>query len=90
MQELYRLGGRRIGVFDVPVIGCVPSQRTLGGGIFRECSNSSNQAAMLFNSKLFKEMRTLGKKYSDARFVTLESYYPFMDIIQNPSKYGKY
>ncbi|WJX94143.1 hypothetical protein P8452_75591 [Trifolium repens] len=88
LQELYGVGGRRIGVFDIPVIGCVPSQRTINGGKHRECLNSSNQAAKLFNSKLFFKMKALGKEHSDARFVYLDSYNPFVDIIQNPSKYG--
>ncbi|XP_061358991.1 GDSL esterase/lipase EXL3-like [Gastrolobium bilobum] len=88
LQELYGVGARRIGVFGLPVIGCVPSQRTIGGGMQRACSDSSNQAAILFNSKLFSQMDALGKKFSDAKLVYLDSYNPFMDILQNPAKYG--
>ncbi|RDX96479.1 GDSL esterase/lipase EXL3, partial [Mucuna pruriens] len=88
LQELYGLGARRIGVFDLPAIGCVPSQRTIGGGMHRACFNSSNQAAMLFNSKLFSQMDQLGKKFSDARFVYLDSYNALLNMIQNPAKYG--
>lgn len=88
MQELYGVGARRIGVFSIPVIGCVPSQRTLGGGMQRACSNSTNQAAIMFNSKLFSKMSSLRKKFSDAKFVYLESYSTFMDILQHPHKYG--
>ncbi|MED6217403.1 hypothetical protein PIB30_017463 [Stylosanthes scabra] len=88
LQELYELGARRIGVFSVPVIGCVPSQRTIGGGILRTCSDSSNQAAILFNSKLSKQMDALQMNFPDARFVYLDSYNPFLDMLQNPTKYG--
>ncbi|CAK8562099.1 unnamed protein product [Lathyrus sativus] len=88
LQELYEEGGRRIGVFNIPAIGCVPSQRTLNGGFFRECSNTSNNAAKLFNTKLYIKMKTLERNYSDAKFVYLDCYNPFMEIIQNPSKYG--
>ncbi|XP_057422200.1 GDSL esterase/lipase EXL3-like [Lotus japonicus] len=88
LQELYGLGARRIGVFSIPVIGCVPSQRTIGGGMQRSCLNPSNQAAVLFNSKLSYQMDQLANKFSDARLVYLESYYPFLDIIQHPAKYG--
>ncbi|KAL1370568.1 hypothetical protein HN51_000811 [Arachis hypogaea] len=87
-QELYELGARRIGVFGVPVIGCVPSQRTISGGILRACSYSTNQAAILFNSKLSNQMDALQKKFPDARFVYLDSYNPFLDMLQNPTKYG--
>nr|KYP38586.1 GDSL esterase/lipase EXL3 [Cajanus cajan] len=87
-EELYGLGARRIGVFGLPAIGCVPSQRTIGGGSDRACFDSSNQAAMLFNSKLLSQMNALGKKFSDARLVYLDSYNGLLNMIQNPSKYG--
>ncbi|KAK7360240.1 hypothetical protein VNO77_02223 [Canavalia gladiata] len=88
LQELYELGARRIGVFGLPAIGCVPSQRTIGGGMYRACSESSNQGAILFNSKLFSQMDALGKRFSDARLVYLDCYNALMDMIQNPAKYG--
>lgn len=90
MQELYGLGARRIGVFNLPVIGCVPLQRTIGGGISRECSDSANQAAILFNSKLFSQMDVLQKKLPGAKLVYLDSYNPLLDILQNPAKYGNH
>ncbi|KAK7262983.1 hypothetical protein RJT34_30566 [Clitoria ternatea] len=88
LQELYGLGARRIGVFGLPSIGCVPSQRTIGGGLDRACLDSSNQAATLFNSKLTSQMDALGKRFSDARLVYLDCYTPLLDMIQNPAKYG--
>ncbi|XP_019420772.1 PREDICTED: uncharacterized protein LOC109330963 [Lupinus angustifolius] len=88
LQKLYGLGARKIGVFNVPVIGCVPSQRTIGGGIMRACSDFSNQVAILFNSKLSFQMESLQTKLFDAKFVYLDSYNPLLDILQNPSKYG--
>ncbi|KAM7517291.1 hypothetical protein LguiA_006874 [Lonicera macranthoides] len=36
VQEIYKVGARRIGVFSLPPIGCVPSQRTLAGGVERD------------------------------------------------------
>ncbi|XP_027347796.1 GDSL esterase/lipase EXL3-like [Abrus precatorius] len=88
LQELYGLGARRIGVFGLPAVGCVPSQRTIGGGMHRTCFDSSNQAATLFNSKLSYQMDALGKKFSDARLVYLDSYNALLDMIQTPDKYG--
>ncbi|KAI3922594.1 hypothetical protein MKX01_006283 [Papaver californicum] len=49
LQELYDMGARRFAVFSAPPIGCVPSQRTLGGGKERNCAESYNQAAQMFN-----------------------------------------
>ncbi|XP_021756595.1 GDSL esterase/lipase EXL3-like [Chenopodium quinoa] len=88
IQELYGLGARRIAVFGAPPIGCVPSQRTLGGGIVRECAANYNEAAILFNSKLSRELDSLTQKLPNSRVVYIDIYTPLFDIIQNPAKYG--
>ncbi|CAL1361122.1 unnamed protein product [Linum trigynum] len=87
-EELYRIGARRIGVLSLPPIGCLPSQRTSGGGPNRSCSNSSNQAAQLFNSKLSAVLDSLSKTHPDALFVYLDVYNRLTSIIHNPIQYG--
>ncbi|GAV85325.1 Lipase_GDSL domain-containing protein [Cephalotus follicularis] len=88
LQELYGLGARKIGVFSAPPIGCVPSQRTMGGGIERECSKKENQAATLFNSKLSSQVDALSKKFPDSWIVYLDVFHPLLSLIQNPAPYG--
>ncbi|KAJ1408774.1 SGNH hydrolase superfamily [Sesbania bispinosa] len=88
LKELYGLGARRIGVIGLPAIGCLPSQRTINGGIERACSDSENQAAILFNTKLLSQMDALRTKFPEARLVYLDIYNSSLDIIQNPAKYG--
>ncbi|XP_018507969.1 GDSL esterase/lipase EXL3 isoform X2 [Pyrus x bretschneideri] len=88
LQELYGLGARRIGVINLPAIGCVPSQRTLGGGINRDCSETANQAARLFNSKLSAKIDAFNKRLPQARVVYLDIYYTLLSLIQNPTQYG--
>lgn len=88
LQQLYALGGRRIGVLSLPAIGCVPSQRTLGGGVARGCSEAANKAALVFNSKLSSLITSMGNKYSDAKFVYLDIYNPLLALIQKPDQYG--
>ncbi|KAJ4714147.1 GDSL esterase/lipase [Melia azedarach] len=88
LQDLYGVGARRIGVFSAPPIGCVPSQRTLGGGIARGCSDSANQAAQIFNSKLESLLDSLNQKFPDSRFVYIDVYGPLLSLIQNPAQYG--
>lgn len=87
-KELYGIGARRIGVINLPPIGCVPSQRTLGGGILRECSESSNEAAKLFNSKLSSTIDSLNKELPNVRLVYLDIYNQLVSLIQNPAQYG--
>lgn len=88
MQELYGLGARRIGVIGLPVLGCVPFQRTIQGGIHRECSDFENHAATLFNNKLSSQIDALKKQFPETKFVYLEIYNPLLNMIQNATKYG--
>lgn len=87
-KELYEVGARRIGVLSLPPIGCVPSQRTLGGGIDRQCSKSANEAASLFNSKLSSAIHALNKQLPNSTLVYLDTYNPLLSLIQNPAQYG--
>ncbi|KAI9084116.1 hypothetical protein K1719_033914 [Acacia pycnantha] len=88
LTELYGLGARRIGVFNLPVLGCVPSQRTIEGGLQRGCSEFENQAAILFNSKLSSQIDMINKNSPDARLVNLDCYTALLEIIQHPAQYG--
>ncbi|XVF63652.1 hypothetical protein PTKIN_Ptkin09bG0103900 [Pterospermum kingtungense] len=87
-KKLYDLGARRFGIFSTPPIGCVPSQRTLAGGIERECADDYNVASRLFNKKLYAALDSLQKSYPDGRFVYIDVYNPLLELIQNPQKQG--
>ena len=87
-KELYKLGARRIAILSAPPIGCVPSQRTLAGGIIRECAEKYNDAAKLFNSKLSKELDSLDRNLPNSNIVYIDVYNPLLDIIVNYQKYG--
>lgn len=87
-QNLYDLGARRIGVFGVPPIGCLPSQRTLQGGTQRECAQKYNELAVLFNNKLSMEVNNLNLNLPSVKMVYIDGYYLPLDMIQNPTKYG--
>ncbi|RVW42484.1 GDSL esterase/lipase EXL3 [Vitis vinifera] len=88
IPELYGLGARRIGVFSAPPLGCLPSQRTLAGGIQRECVEKYNEASQLFNTKLSSGLDSLNTNFPLAKFLYVDIYNPLLDIIQNPQKSG--
>lgn len=88
-KEIYGLGARRIAVFGAPPIGCVPSQKTLAGGIFRECAEDHNQAAKLFNAKLIAKLDSLNINLPNSRMVYVDIYNPILDLVANPQNYGK-
>ncbi|KAL6316551.1 hypothetical protein AAG906_018254 [Vitis piasezkii] len=88
VKELYGLGARRIAVFSAPPLGCLPSQRSLAGGIERECVEKYNEASKLFNTKLSSGLDSLNTNFPLAKFVYIDIYNPLLDIIQNPQKSG--
>ncbi|KAA8537492.1 hypothetical protein F0562_027100 [Nyssa sinensis] len=88
VQELYNLGARRIGVLGVPPLGCLPSQRTLAGGMQRECAEEYNEAAQILNAKLSTELDSLNCNFPDATIVYIDIYNLPLDLIYNPEKYG--
>ncbi|GMY28218.1 GDSL esterase/lipase EXL3-like [Fagus crenata] len=88
VKELYKLGARKIGVLSAPPLGCVPSQRTLVGGSKEECAKDPNEASKMFNDKLSAELGYLNDNLPDAKVVYIDVYYPLLDLITNPNKYG--
>ncbi|KAK6140366.1 hypothetical protein DH2020_025897 [Rehmannia glutinosa] len=88
VQDLYRLGTRRIGVFGLPPIGCFPFLRTLKGGLGRKCVDEYNRIAQSFNEKLSAELISLNKQLPEAQLVYMDIYHNTLDVIQNPQKYG--
>ncbi|GLT74129.1 hypothetical protein SLA2020_459460 [Shorea laevis] len=87
-QELYRLGARRVLVLGVPVLGCIPIQRTLGGGSRRVCADKPNHAALLFNSKLSAQIASIKNNLPEFKIVYFDTYYPLLYILQNAEKLG--
>lgn len=87
-KDLYHLGARKIGVVGLPPIGCVPSQRTLGGGITRECVDLRNQAAKSFNSKLAQQLKMLEANLPGSKVIYIDIYTILDNLIWRPSDYG--
>ncbi|KAL8059265.1 hypothetical protein ABFX02_03G074000 [Erythranthe guttata] len=88
VQDLYRLGARNIGVFSSLPLGCMPLERTIGGGLERKCAEQYNEAAQLFNNKLSAEIASLDAQLTEAKIVYVDIYNPILDITLNPQKYG--
>ncbi|KAK4481405.1 hypothetical protein RD792_012295 [Penstemon davidsonii] len=81
IADLYKLGARRIGIFGLPPLGCLPSQRTLKGGAERECVEIYNKAAQLFNDKLSAELNSVNNRFPDARMIYIDIYNLPLDLI---------
>ncbi|KAL8524163.1 hypothetical protein ACS0TY_013940 [Phlomoides rotata] len=88
VQDLYKLGARRILVLGLPALGCLPSQRTLRGGVERHCVEEFNEAAQLFNEKLKHELGSINVQSPEAVIAYGDVYNLPLDIFLNPVKYG--
>lgn len=73
-----------------PPFGCLPSQRTLGGGLQRDCYQDYNDASKLFNSKLSSMLDSLSQTLQDTKLVYFDYYNSLLELIQIPQKYGVY
>jgi phospholipase/lecithinase/hemolysin len=87
-QQLYKQGAKKIAILGLPPIGCVPLQRTIAGGLARNCDPVRNHAAQLFNSKLQEEISRLQNELRCQRMVYVDIYDVLQDLIANPCKYG--
>ncbi|XP_017701675.2 GDSL esterase/lipase EXL3-like [Phoenix dactylifera] len=88
LEKLVEMGAQKIGFVSLPPIGCVPSQRTLGGGILRDCEPTRNQAAQLFNSKIKEEIDIIAGQHKGIKIIYIDIYSILLDLILQPSKYG--
>ena len=88
LQQLYQQGARRIAILGMPPVGCVPSQRTLAGGLARDCDPARNHAAQLYNSRLKEEIAQLQEELQCQKIGYVDIYDILQDMITNPCKYG--
>ncbi|KAJ3678590.1 hypothetical protein LUZ60_002393 [Juncus effusus] len=90
IQQLHEMGARKIGFVGLPPIGCVPSQRTLGGGLARDCEPKRNYAAQLYNNKIAKEIENFLKKpdFKGTKLEYINIYDILLALINRPDSYG--
>nr|XP_043624869.1 GDSL esterase/lipase At1g29660-like [Erigeron canadensis] len=75
LKTLYKLGGRKIVVFSLALLGCSPVYIARFGTKGKPCVEPVNNAVKLFNRRLLSLIRELNSNYSHARFtfINLES-----------------
>ncbi|KAF3330607.1 GDSL esterase/lipase [Carex littledalei] len=90
LKELYYLGGRSFSVANLPPFGCTPLQITLSfkGTKERECDGYLNNDATLYNSKLGNLLHDLQEKLDGSKFIYIDAYSAFMDILEHSSLHG--
>ncbi|XP_022760116.1 GDSL esterase/lipase 7-like [Durio zibethinus] len=86
-ERLYRLGARKIVMFEIAPLGCIPHY-TRKYELKGKCHHETNQIVSYFNNMLHATLKNLtstlqGSMFSLARINSLVH-----DYITNPSKYG--
>jgi phospholipase/lecithinase/hemolysin len=88
LKALYDYGARKMVLFGIGQIGCSPSELAQNSPDGKTCVQRINSANQIFNSRLKSLVNTLNNNLSDARFIYIDSYGIFQDIINSPSTYG--
>ncbi|KAI3890446.1 hypothetical protein MKW92_028237 [Papaver armeniacum] len=86
LTTLYNLGARRFIISGVGSLGCIPSILAQGDG--EGCSDSVNQLIIQFNTNVKTMMNRLNANLPGARFIYLDIYKMFQNILTNPRAYG--
>ncbi|KAM7524112.1 hypothetical protein LguiA_014014 [Lonicera macranthoides] len=88
-QRLYDLGGRKVVVFEIGPIGCIPSVTRKTNHIEEgKCVEEVNKLAILFNNQLHKLLTNLTSSLKGSNFIIAHSFNLAYDAILNPSSYG--
>jgi hypothetical protein len=77
-------------LFGIGQIGCSPNELAQNSPDGSTCVERINSANQLFNNGLKSLVDQLNNQLPDARFIYINAYGIFQDIISNPSSFGNY
>lgn len=86
LTRLYSLGARKFAVAGVGAIACVPS--ILAQSAYSKCSVDVDNLIAPFNRKVKAMISNLNENLPGAKFIYLDVYRMFVDILANPTQYG--
>ncbi|KAL2610115.1 hypothetical protein R1flu_028688 [Riccia fluitans] len=87
LQELYRLGARKMVIANIGPLGCIPSQlsqKSLDGS----CVKIMNDYANSFNVRMEPMVFALQKELPGATLLIADSYSIVSSYVRNPQQYG--
>lgn len=90
LARIHTLGARRVTFAGLAAIGCLPLERTTntfrGGG----CVEEYNEVARSYNAKVKDMVRGLREEFPKLRLAYVSVYESFLNIINDPAKYGEH
>lgn len=88
IKTLYNYGARKFVFNGIGQIGCSPSELAQRSPDGMTCDERINSANRIFNSGLRSLVEQFNNQLSDARFIYINVYDMFQDLINNPSAFG--
>lgn len=89
ITNLYNLGARKFVLIGLGQIGCTPNALAQNSPDGRTCVQRINDGVQLFNNNLRKLVDYYnGNNTSGAKFIYVNTYVIFQDLLDNPSTYG--
>ncbi|PHT55164.1 hypothetical protein CQW23_03650 [Capsicum baccatum] len=86
-QRLYELGARKVIVFEIGPIGCIPSfTKKLSHN--ERCAEKYNDLAVMFNNQLSDMLKNFTSTLPDSAFILGNAHWLGYDAIINPFTYG--
>ncbi|CAN1230307.1 GDSL esterase/lipase At1g29670 [Linum grandiflorum] len=88
LQILYNNGARKFVLIGVGQIGCAPAQLAQNSPDGKTCVKRVNDANVIFNNKLRGLVDRFNGNTPDAKFIYINAYGIFQDLIDNPTAFG--
>ncbi|CAN4104001.1 unnamed protein product [Withania somnifera] len=87
LMQIHNLGARKFLIVGIGPIGCTPSQRFLSSS--GNCNDEANHCATIYNKGLQSMLLKLKSQLKeDFNYSYFNIYDFFVDLIQDPTKYG--
>ncbi|XP_052203265.1 GDSL esterase/lipase At5g45670-like [Diospyros lotus] len=88
IKALYNFGARKMALIGVGQIGCSPNALAQNSPDGSSCIPRINYANRLFNDRLKSLVDNLNTNFGDAKFIYINAYGIFQDLINNPRSFG--
>ncbi|XP_059664684.1 GDSL esterase/lipase At5g45670-like [Cornus florida] len=88
LRTLYNYGARKVVVIGVGQIGCSPSELAQNSPDGSTCVERINSANQMFNNNLKSLVNDFNNNLADAKFIYINAYGIFQDLINSPSSFG--
>lgn len=91
VDEICKLGARRIALFSLGPVGCVPARTLLPGAPIDKCYGKMNKMVKNYNMGLESLVKIIPTKYYPGSFAVFGDVYKIVQIFEaNPKHYGNF